>query len=171
MTPDDAMPYAGTFSYLIAAAIVRSSPGPPTILLLHRSQLPQDPASFELVGGAIFSDKDTVEHALRDKVTEQCGLVVKDIHGSIYDKPEVKLPRTMTWPIVKEAGQVRLEYLVTVNADGPIVHPKKYNAWCWVESVEQAEQLRQDDKMTKTCLRSVTRALERAQELVNDGGV
>jgi len=54
MTPDDAMPYAGTFSYLIAAAIIRSSPGPPAILLLHRSQLPQDPASFELVGGAIF---------------------------------------------------------------------------------------------------------------------
>jgi len=110
MTPDEAMPYAGTFSYLIAAAIIRSSPGPPAILLLQRCQLRNEPSAFELVGGAIFSDKTTVEHALRDKVTEQCGLVVKDIHGSIYDKPEVKLPRSMTWPVVKEAGQVRLEY-------------------------------------------------------------
>jgi len=104
-------------------------------------------------------------------VTERCGLVVKDIHGSIYDKPEVKLPRTMTWPIVKDAGQVRLEYLVTVNADGPIVHPKKYKAWCWVESVEESEKLKQDGNMTYTCLRSVKKALEMAQELVHGGGV
>jgi len=56
---------------------------------------------------------------------------------------------------------------VTVDADGPVVHPKKYNAWCWVEGVEDAEKLRRKDKMTDTCLRSVKRAFEMAQELVD----
>lgn len=169
MTPNDAMMYPNSYAYLIAAAIVRSSPvGPPAILLLQRAQLPSEPAAFELIGGRLFSDKATVEQALRDKVLDQCGLIIKDIHGSIYDKPEVKLSHAVTSPAVKEAGQVRLEYLVTVEADGPIVHSKKYMEWRWIESEQEAETMYGEKILNKTCLRSVTRALEVVRELATD---
>ena len=95
------------------------------VLMLRRSASEDAfPNAWEIPGGHVEDDDESIRHAVARETLEETGQVVEDLLGEIEE---------MRWES-KGRTNVQLNYIVSIKGGKPVVlNPEEHSAWQWVD--------------------------------------